>query len=184
MADKGGLQLLPETRKKIEVRIPGENRLITIGAVLAVLVFISAGAAKLYQNNLEGKIEKLDSQILEIEASRDKEAEQSLLTLRKQATVAFQSLNDHVYWSRGFEIIENSLQSNVQFKNMSLNFSDSTITLKAESDNYTTIARQLASFNVEESIEDVDLEDVRVLTSGRLEMNMRVKFNTDKFLKI
>ncbi len=182
MADKGGLQLLPENRKRIDVKIPGENRLIQLGAGLIVLVLVIAGGLWLYSNSLANQIASDDQQLAALEAQRDKTAEQNLITLSKQVGITSQILKNHIYWSIGLSKIESALQNNIQFKSLSAVLSEDSLHIRALSDNYTTIAKQLAAFVADDSITDVTLDGVSSLTSGKLDFNASVKFDPAKFL--
>src|SRR5438105_62416 len=101
MADKGGLQLLPENRKSIVIKVPGENRLITIGVILIVLVVVSAGGLWAYSTNLSTQIADADTQLASLEKSRDKKGEQNLITLSKQIGITKQIVDKHTFWSTG-----------------------------------------------------------------------------------
>lgn len=181
--DIGGLQLLPETRKKIEVVIPGENRLLLIGGIVFVMIIILATGFYLYKNSLQNKLSSIDAEILGIEQKRDKKAEQNILTFNKQVSVLSKLLNEHAYWTTGFSKIEGLTQGQVQFESMTATLSDNKVDFKATGANYTTIARQIAAFLSDESIKDVNLSKVSTLTNGRLEFSMQVLFDKTKFLK-
>jgi len=182
MADKGGIQLLPENRKRIDVKIPGENRLIYIGMTLIVFVLVLAGGLWLYSNNLSKQIKADDEQLAALEKQRDSKAEQNLLTLSKQLSLTKQILKNHVYWSMGLSKIESALQNNVQFKSFSATLNEKSFNVQALSDSYSTIAKQLAAFVSDDSVKDVTLNNVSTLTSGKLNFNIRVEFNPTKFL--
>lgn len=183
MADKGGLQLLPENRKRIDIKIPGENRLTQLGVGLIVLILVISGGLWLYSTSLANQINNDDEQLSSLEKQRDKKGEQSLITLSKQISITSQIIKNHIYWSAGLSKIESALQSNVQFKSLSANLSEKSFNIRALSDNYTTLARQLAAFVSDNSITDVTLGGVNTLTSGKLEFNTKVTFDKDKFLK-
>ncbi len=182
MADKGGIQLLPENRKRIDVKIPGENRLIYTGAILIVLVLVLAGGLWIYSGSLTNQIKADDDQITALEKQRDAKAEQNLITLAKQLSITSQILKNHTYWSVGLSKIESALQSNVQFKSFSATLGENSLHIRATSDNYTTIAKQLAAFVADDAIKDISLDGVNALTSGKLDFNIRVGFDPAKFL--
>src|SRR3989344_4888324 len=175
MTDRGGLQLLPENRKRIDIKIPGENKFIYIGVVLIVLW--------LYSNKLANQITANDEQLATMEKQRDKKAEQNLITLSKQVDITNQILKNHIYWSVGLSKIESALQNNIQFKSFSGILSEESFHVRALSDNYTTIAKQLAAFVADDSTKDVTLDGVSALTSGKLDFNAKIKFDKTKFLK-
>ena len=185
MADKGGLQLLPENRKRIDVKIPGENKLIYVSLGLIALALIITGGLWLYSNKLTIKIVTADEGIATLEKQRGelKEAEQKLVTLSKQISLTNQILKNHLYWSIGLSKIETSLQGNIQFKSFSTNMSEETFRIQALSDSYTTIAKQLAAFVAEDSIKDISLDNVNALNSGKLDFNTKIKFDKTKFLQ-
>lgn len=183
MADKGGLQLLPETRKRLDIKIPGENRLIIIGVVLVTLVLMVGGGLWTYANSLQGKITKADEEIAVLESRRNLTKEKSLITLSKQLAVTDQVLKSHTYWSTGFSEIEKALQTNVQFKSFSVVLDEQSIHVRALTDNYTTLAKQLAAFAKLPSVTDVTLDGVISLTTGKLDFNSKVFFDSTEFLK-
>src|SRR3989344_5882996 len=165
MANQGGLQLLPETRKKIEIITPGENRLIIAGGIVFVIAAILAGGFSFYANSLEDKLTALDTEIIALEQKRDKQAEQNILVFNKQVSMLSGLLANHAYWTTAFSKIEGLLQNQVQLNSMTTSLSDSKIDFGATALNYTTIARQIAAFLSDESIEDIALNRVSTLTN-------------------
>ena len=182
MADKGGLQLLPENRKRIDIKIPGENRLIELGAGLIAIILVVSAGLWWYSGSLNAQITSDDAQLASLEKSRDKGAEQKLITFSKQVSITNQLLQSHVYWSTGLSKVEAALQGNVQFKSLSAVLSEDSLHIRALSDNYTTIAKQLAAFVADDSIKDVTLDGVSTLTNGQLDFSAKVSFDPVKFL--
>ena len=183
MANIGGLQLLPETRRKIEVITPGENRILIIGFVVFAISVILAGGMYFYQNSLENKLASLDADIVVLEQKRNKQAEQNILVFDKQASMLSNLLNEHTHWTTGFSKIESLTQAQIQFDSITATLADNKIDFKAIAANYTTIARQIAAFLSDESIKDINLSKVNTLTDGRLEFTMQIIFDKSKFLK-
>lgn len=183
MADQNGLQLLPETRRRIDINVPGENRLVYIGTAVLVLTLIIIGGLYFYNNSLENKMVGLDTEIVNLENQRDKKIEQNLLTLAKQLSLISTLLNSHVVWSKALSKVENSLQPQVQFLSFAAAVSDNRFEFKALANNYTVVARQIAAFVSDDSIKDIELNDVHVLTNGKLEFSVKLEFDKTKFLK-
>ena len=182
MADKGGLQLLPNTRKSIKIRIPGENRLVYIGGALIALVLVIYGGLWFYGQNLQSRVNDADNQLVSLDKSRNLQNENQLLTLSKQITTASQVLNGHVHWSNAFSKIEAELQPNVQFESISGLLSDDSMQIRAQTDNYSTIAKQIAAFVADDSIKDISLGNVSTLTNGKLDFSAKITFDQAKFL--
>ncbi|OGN02705.1 MAG: hypothetical protein A2655_03270 [Candidatus Yanofskybacteria bacterium RIFCSPHIGHO2_01_FULL_43_42] len=183
MPNEGGLQLLPETRKKIEIIIPGENRLLVIGAVVLAISAALAGSLYFYNNYLEDKLVSLDGKLAALEQNRNRQSEQNILVFNKQLSMLSNLLNKHAYWTTAFSKIEGLTQSQVQFDSLIAAAADNKIDFKATAANYTTIARQIAAFLSDESITDINLSKVNILTNGRLEFTMQISFNRSKFLQ-
>src|SRR3990167_599202 len=183
MPDQNGLQLLPETRRKIEVKVPGENRLINMGIAVLVLMLVLVGGLYFYKITLEDRKTGLDTQIVNLEKERDKKVEANLLTLSKQLSLISTLLDSHIVWSKALSKVEGLLQPQVQFLSFSAAVSDNRFEFKALATNYTVVARQIAAFVSDDSIKDVVLNNVRVLTNGKLEFNIELEFDKTKFLK-
>lgn len=180
--DQNGLQLLPETRRKIEVKIPGENRLIYIGVAILVLMLALSTALFFYKNSLEDKLSGLDADLASVERSRDKKAEANILTLNKQLSLVSNLVNSHVTWSKALSKIESLLQPQIQFLSFSAAIAENRFEFKALAPNYTVIAKQISAFASDESIKDLALNNVHVLTTGKLEFSVKIEFDKNKFL--
>lgn len=182
MSNTGGLQLLPETRKKIDVMTPGENKVIAIGGVMLAIIAVLTGGIYFYQNSLEDKLASLDAKLVTLEQQRNKQTEQNILVFNKQLSMLSNLLNEHAYWTTGLTKIEGLTQPQVQFDSLTATLVDNKVGLKAVAANYTVVARQIAAFLSDESIKDITLSRVNTLTNGRLEFTMQLIFDKSKFL--
>ncbi len=183
MPDQNGLQLLPETRRKIEINVPGENKFIYTGITVLILMFILVGGLYFYKSTLEQRVADLDAKIVSIEGERDKNSETNLLILDKQLSLISTLLDSHVVWSKALGKIEGLLQPQVQFLSFSAAVAEDKFEFKALATNYTVVARQIAAFVSDDSIKDISLTNVHVLTNGKLEFSIKLEFDKTKFLK-
>jgi len=182
MPNQGGLQLLPETRKKIEIITPGENRQLIIGATILAIVAVLAGGLYLYKDSLENKLTSLNTELTALEQQRDRQSEQNILIFNKQISMLSNLLDKHTYWTTAFSKIEGLTQNQIQFNSLTATVADNKIDIKATATNYTIIARQIAAFLSDESITDINLSRVNTLTNGQLELSMQIIFDRSKFL--
>lgn len=183
MADRGGIQLLPENRKRIELKVPGENRWLGIGVLSAL---IAAGAylgLHFYNQSLQTRLDDLDAELVLVEKSRDKKVEADLVSLGKQANLMSKLLTSHVFMTKALGQIERLMHGELQLKNFSAAVAKETIAFNASARSYSTIARQLASFTADDSIKDVTLGNIRSMNTGAFEFGMELKFDPVKFLK-
>ncbi len=182
MPDIGGLQLLPETRKKIDISLPGQNRSLILGfIVLAVVAGIYFGLLA-YNQSLSSKLSSIDGQLADLEKSRDKQLESRLLDLNKQLAVVNPLISSHIFWSEALAKIQSLVEPQLQFKSIDADVLSKKIVITALADSYTTVARQIASFYTVDSITDVVLNTVKSQPSGKVELSMQLFFDTNKLL--
>ena len=146
-------------------------------------MLIVTGGLYFYKNGLEVQKTGLDEQISVLEEQRDKNAEGNLLTLSKQLSLISNLLDSHIVWSKALGKVEGLLQPQVQFLSFAAAVSDNKFEFKALATNYTVVARQIAAFVSDDSIKDVALTNVHVLTTGKLEFSIKIEFDKTKFLK-
>lgn len=185
MADRGGIQLLPETRKKIEVKIPGENRLITIGIVLLALAFAIYGGLAYYTSSLSAKTQDLDARIAALNQQRikTKDADQALVSLGKQSGLISQLLANHLFWTKALVNIENALEPQVRLKTYSASAIKQTVSLGGFASSYSVVARQIAAFAADDALVDIDFKNAKADPLGGVQFNLDLKFDPAKFLK-
>ena len=183
MPDQGGIQLLPESRRKITIKTPGENRWIYAGVTALVLVSSIAAGLAYYRGGLEDQVAGLDNNLTNLEKQRDKKVEANLLILSQQLSMTTTLLNNHVFWSKALAKVEALTQPQVQFSTFNALAEEGRFEIKAFTLNYTVLAKQIAAYVSDDSIKDIDLSNVHVLTNGRLEFTIRITFDKNKFIK-
>ena len=185
MPGQGGIQLLPETRKSIEVRVPGENRWLYMGvSCFAVVLAIYAGFS-LYIQGLETGVEERNARLDALEKKRVQERDKydKVLTFSKQAGQIGSVLKGHLFWSKALTRIESHIQPQIQLKLFTASAPKQDVFINAYAPNYATIAKQLAAFTNDDTVTDVNLGNVKVDNSGRIEFTVTVHFDTERFLK-
>jgi len=179
VADKGGIQLLPETRKRIVIRVPGENRFLYLGFALAAMIGVLFVGLNSYANSLETQIQSIDGQLITLNRQRDRKTEENLIALSKQAQLTGQLLDQHIKLTNVLRVLERTLQSQVRFKNFSMSTPTQEISFQATANNYSSVARQIASFLAAEGISDVQINNLKTLNSGDAEFTMKIKLQTE-----
>jgi len=171
------IQFLQEKRTKIELGTKTRNKLLTIGIVALALVLAAGSVLTYLKSNLTGEIVQIDSDLDALEARRDKKFEGELLVVKKQLGLISSLLDNHIYWSNTLTKIENLLQGQVQVKNLGLDKSLNEVKLGGVAASYSTIAKQIAAFLSDDSIEDVILEGAEVKPTG-IEITMKLKLKS------
>lgn len=182
MPDQGGLQLLPETRKKIDLNVPGENKYIYIGLIVLAVVVAAAFGLGFYLKGLETKIADIDASLADLEKRREPKKEQGLLLFQRQSAQISSVLNNHIFWTQAFQKMESLLQPNIKVISMQSNTTDNSVQFTGEAPNYLTLARQVAAFTNDDTIVDVSVDNVKINQVGRITFALMFKFNKSKFL--
>lgn len=183
MPDRGGIQLLPETRKKIEVNVPGENRLVYIGSALLIVVIGLFVVLNGMTNTLEKQIKDKNAQLVQLNTSRDKEIEGQLSALSKQTALIKNFLDSHVFWTNALGKVQQALQQQVEISLLSGNLVSHEISLSALAPDFTTIARQIASFTADDGIKDVEVSNAKSDNGGKYGFTIKIIFDPEKYLK-
>jgi hypothetical protein len=182
MPDVGGLQLLPETRRKIEVNLPGQNKSLVWSFVFALIILAAYIGLLVYQSSLNATSTSLDNQLAAIEKGRDKATESKLINLSRQLGTINPLLAGHLIWSDAFIKVQSLTLPQMQYETLNTNIDSKKFLYKAIAANYTTVAKQIAAFYSSDAFTDVILDKVAVQPSGRVEFTLELYFNPDKFL--
>lgn len=165
------------------IKVPGENRFLYIGSAILGAVLVSIFALGQYRVSLESNLKQVNDQLVVLERSRNKKAEQNLKILNDRLAVTAGLMDNHIYWSKALSRVENLLQSQVQFESIAGIMMDHKVNIRGKTTGFTVLARQIAAFLSGEGILDVSLDKVTSLPTGRLEFEMRIDFDKSKFTK-
>jgi len=183
MNGKDGLKLLPGTKRKLGIKVPGENRFLYIGSAILGAVLVTMFALGRYQSSLEKQSGQLSDQLVESERTRDKKGEQNLKILKERMTLVSSILEEHIYWTKAFSLVEGLLQGQVRFKSFSGTTDDSKIRIQGQATNYTVLAKQLAAFFTDRIIIDISLGKVSVSPDGTVEFNLEIIFDKSRLIQ-
>lgn len=154
---------------------------IILALVLGLYVGLIVYKQRLNSSSPTG-LAGIDNQLADLEKSRNKATEIEILNLRKQLSVINPLLSAHLFWSEALTTIQNATQSQVQFQSLNADVPGKKIVIKILAANYTTVARQIASFYSVDSITDVILSKVQSQPTGKLDVSMQLSFDTVKLL--
>jgi len=182
MAEPGGLQLLPETRRRVEIKGRKKRGSIFLGIFLVILVTAGYIAADFYLTSLNNELADLDNQVLDIDKRRDKEMEREIATLNSQLSLIGSLLDNHVFWTGGFDILEDSTVPQLRFVSLNADVVKEEISAKVRTVNHSELAKQVAAYFAEDSIKGVDVSGISLLSSGQIEASLLIKFDKSKFL--
>jgi hypothetical protein len=174
------LELLPEKTQKIEI---GPKK--TLWPVLSFLIAVLGiyGALFFYNQILENKIEGLDKALIDFNGQRNKDEEARINEVNAKLAQAQGLLDEHLFWSKGFKQIQELTLPSVQFKYIAASLPELKFEFRALAPNLTAIAKQAANLLADDSVKDVSINQIKVLTTGQTEFGIKLIFNENKFLK-
>jgi hypothetical protein len=183
MPYKGGVQLLPETQRRPTFSsYTSQNKYFYTGLFFAAVVVIGGAILGSYKANLTDRINALDGQLQQTEDGRNKDQEKSLIAAARQSKIMRGLLGSKIYWSQALGYMERMMQSSVQLQSLDASVSKGTITFRASTGDYASVARQLAAFTAGTGVKDINLKSVRAMPQGRIEFEGELVIDTKTML--
>ena len=182
MIDKEQFQLIPETKKKLGIKVPGENRFLYVSSVILGAVLVTSFAFNRYEASLFSKLTSVTDQLIELEQKRDLKSEKDLEILQHQIENTATLVDEHIYWTKGLSKITNLMQSGVQIN--SLNYDGlGKVSMDVLASNYTVLAKQIASFVYDDNIKDVSVSKITPFPNGNLKFDLVLLVDELKLIK-
>jgi len=151
--------------------------ILTVGfLLLVVLIYLGLTG---YKSSLTEEKENLEERLVELTNQRDLEMEVNFMELKTDIEDLRKVLENRLYSSKIFEMLEEITLPQVQFTSLEADLSQAKLNLKTETVDYPTLAKQVVVFEQDSRIEKVDLSDVNLETSGRIGSDLRIELNPD-----
>lgn len=150
---------------------------LTIGFLLLVILIYFGLTG--YKNSLIEEKVNSEERLAELTNQRDLEMEVNFMELKTGIEDLKKVLENRLYSSKLFEMLEEITLPRVQFTGLEADLSQAKLILKAEAADYPTLAKQIVVFEQDSRIEKVDLSEVNLETSGRIVSDLRVELNPD-----
>lgn len=174
------LELLPEKTKRIEI---GSRATFGPGVLILVVVLVLYGSLLLYNRTLESKVQELDASFTIFNQARDKTGENRINEVQSKLSQTQILLDEHILWSKGFKKIQELVLPSVQFQSLTASLPELKFEFRATAPNLTSIAKQGANFLASDSVQDMSVNQIKILTTGRTEFVIKLIFDRNKFLK-
>lgn len=177
-----GLQLLPGTKKRLGIKVPGENRFLyigsaTLGAVIVVMFWLNFQV-----KSREDELKLFNDRLTALDQGRDKQAEQNIRLVSHQLALTSELIDKHVYLSQAIAKLESLTQEKVRVEDLSIT-SEGIIRVTASAPNYTTIARQIAAFLADDSVINFSLGEMKNDNEGSIKFGMDMSLDRVKVLQ-
>lgn len=154
----GGLRvsLIPASEDQVG---PDLKRKVLLLAFILVVETIIIGGAYYFISQKETALVKAKEDILaEHQQLRDsltkqEEEAQKIIRFQKQVTAVAQTLNEHVFWSDLFQMLESKTQTDVRFTSFTGDSGAGTVSLDAIGRSYRAVAEQIVLFEDADFVE-------------------------------
>ena len=184
MAYNQDIQLLPQTKRKIDINTPGGNKLLVGGVVILALALAAGFYFRYNVGNIEKELIDLNTKLAANELRRDRAFEKEIQILRKQLNLVSGFLENHVYWTITYRKLESLLEDKVQLTRLDftrIGDGGGEIAFGGKTTSYSILAKQMAAFLSDSSVEDVELQGAESRSSGLIEFSMKLKIKPSAF---
>ena len=155
-----------------------------ITIVLLILSLLLYGGLLFYKSNLNENLENIKTETVVLDQRRDPEMEEVIIALDKKLAVLKDLFEEHLYWSKLFDKIEQLVVPQVSFSQATVNFLEEKIdtTFSGNASGYTNLARQILSFQEESTVEKVGVSGISLSTERGIDFELSVIFSEDILL--
>lgn len=134
-----------------------------------------------YQYTLDQEIAALKAGLVNMESQRDVELEQNFADLKTGIEVLKRLLDDRVYSSQIFVMLEELTLPQVRFTGLDADLEQATLDLHTEALDYSTLARQIYTFEEDGRVEAVSLSAIQLGDGGRVTSDILIELDTAAF---
>jgi len=173
------ISLIPKERKERKglLMLIG-SKLGILAMALIILSLLIYGGLTFYKNRLEEDLFLLKTRIEELNQNRDRNFEKEVKSLDQALKNLKIILQNHVYWSNLFSVIEKLVVPQVTFSEFSskIEKGDSVVSMAGETSGYTYLAKQIRSFEQHSLISGSKVRNISLGTKGGIEFEMDIIF--------
>lgn len=153
------------------------------GVLILVIVLVLYGGFLFYNQILKNQVQELDAAFVSFNQARDKVQENRVSEVKLKLDQVQLLLAEHVFWSEGFKKVQQLTLPSVQFESLAASLPELKFEFRAIAPSLSSIAKQGANFLADESVKDISINQIKVLTTGKTEFVIKLIFDRDKFLK-
>ena len=150
---------------------------LTIGFLLLVILIYFGLTG--YKSNLIKERGDLEERLVQLTNQRDPEIEANFMELKTGIEDLRKVLENRLYSSKIFELLEEITLPQVQFTDLDADLSQAKLILKVEAVDYLTLAKQVVVFEQDSRIKKIDLSEIGLETSGRVASDLRIELDPD-----
>lgn len=148
---------------------------VLVATVLCYFVF-------LIKNNMQrNEIKDAEAALQTVGTDQQKNYEKEVISYQRKIADFARIFRNHEFASNAFVFLEKETRPNVWFKNFSLAESDARVQVSGEADDMEAFARQVAVFEGNEYVKNLDLLNSTLNSSARTDFNLSLSLNQKIF---
>lgn len=145
---------------------------------LVVLSLLFYGAAIIYNKKLNNNLESINQEIFILASKRMPDQEEAIIDLDARISLLKEVFQMHTYWSEVFKKIETLTMPDVYFPDAKLTLEPDKISLQfsASTNTYTSLAKQMLSFQEEPIVQKVEISNIALSEEGGIKFSLSAVF--------
>lgn len=156
---------------------------LVVVILLAILVLGGWLALSYYKKSLENQIGVMDSKIAELQSNENKDWSQKIKQLQQSLKAAGPPLKEHVFSSSAFQLLQDSTLPEVRYTNFDLKTNGAVMSVSGEAQTYNVLAKQIAIFNGNKMITNVEVSKVALNQAGGVSFQLTITLDPSLFKK-
>lgn len=151
------------------------TRFIWLVVILVVIVSAGLGVLNFF---LGRSLNEAEARLSSLQERRDQAFESQAIKLDLQLQKIKKLLEEHPNWSKVFKALEAATLPQVQFVSFTGSLGENTIVLSGKAFDYSTVGRQMRSFEEAEGFGSPQVTNLALGTDGRVQFNLRINFSS------
>ena len=152
------------------------------GAVL-VLLILAGGALFVWEKKLAGRLVEYDNELQQLISQRDISLEERIQRLNAVLGTFKNVLDEHLYWTQLFKILEARTLNNVVFKSFNGSNADNSMLLDGSTSSYASLAKQVKIIEDTAGVESVTASGISLSKEGKIDFSLNINFEENLLKK-
>lgn len=153
------------------------NFLFTLSIILLIVIILTCFGLWGYKINLNKEIGNLAQKLEELESQRNPELETNFTELKEKVESFKSILAKRVYFLNTLKMLEELTLTQVHYVDFGADLKEVTISLGIQAISYNILAKQIAVFEDDPRIKEVDFSKVGLEKSGWVSSELDIKLN-------
>ncbi len=173
------INLVPEGFRQKKEKT--SKKLVIIPIVLIIITAIICAGLFFYEKTLSNKVSDLDNEIDQINEKISQELDTEVISFQKHLNNLKRMLNDHIYYSNVFDLIEKNTVPTVSFESFDGDVPSKKIQLKGKAISFSSLAKQVVAFREAEEISKVDFSSASIGVDGGIGFDLSLFLKQEMF---